>query len=454
MSALARYSFKEVSTLISGSDREYSELISTLITEGIKDIWSPHSKENIKKINPDIVIYSTAIENINEELKWAKENNKLILHRADLLEYFTSSKKLISISGTHGKTTTTAMVAEVLLKNNFSPSVVLGGILLAKNTNIITDSGEYFVIEADESDKSLLKGNPEIGVITNIEPDHLENFPHGFEEIKNSFLEFAKKSVLNKGLVFCLSDKTTKELITNNFDLDNPKLISYGFCSENNAPKISTKYNATTKSWDIYLKENFLTSMQLKYPGEHYILNALATFSVCYLIGISPEKIKESLENYKGVKRRFQIISNKEITIIDDYAHHPTEIHETIKAAKSLNPKRLIIVLQPHQPRRLKDLWNEFIKILKSEESITFVTDIYIARGKNINNISSEKLIQEINKPNINYLPGNINEITDSLKKIIKPNDLILIMGAGNITEIGQKLLGLHKREQVAQNKY
>jgi len=442
MSALARL-FHSKGSLISGSDKEHSSYIEDLQSEGMKNIWTPHNKTNVEKANPDYIIYSTAITNDNEELKWAKENNKNILHRSELLKIAFQNKKLISISGTHGKTTTSAMVTEILVKSGLNPSAIIGGIIQTKNTNSITGNGDYFIAEADESDKSFLKGDPEIAVITNIEPDHLENYPGGFEEIKKSFLEFAKKAISKTGLVACIQDKVTKEIITKNFNLNDSKLITYGIGEKSDQATISAKRNDQNNCWDIYIKNELATSISLKIPGEHNVLNALAALGVCHLIGIDYEKYKKVIENHEGVKRRFQIIlKTKELTIVDDYAHHPTEIAATIKAAKELNPARLIVILQPHQPKRLKDLWEEFKQVLRDEDNcIVFITDTYIARGQEITGISSQKLVEEIGKPNVKYIPGNIEQIAQYLEKFIKTEDFILIMGAGNITNLSQKLL-------------
>lgn len=451
MSALARY-FHAQKSKITGSDKTENDLIKDLELELNIKIWTPHNKKNITEINPDYIVYSTAITSENEELIWAKENSKVMLHRADLLEIATEEKKLIAVSGTHGKTTTSAMICEMLLSNSMDPSAIIGGILISKNTNTIIGKGDYFVSEADESDKSFLKGNPEISIITNIEADHLENFKDGLNEIKSSFVEFAKKALLKKGLIVCIQDKITNEIISNNFDINNPKILTYGIYPECKNTKISGKFNTKTKSWDVYFNNECKTSISLKIPGQHNILNALAAFSAGYLLGLTPENIKKSLENYKGVKRRFQILGTlaDDITIVDDYAHHPTEIAATMKAAKELNPKRLIAIIQPHQPTRLKDLWEEFKTVLKEAENPVYITDIYVARGSQIEGITSKKLVSEISKPNINYLPGNINEIAEHLKKTIKSGDLILIMGAGDITYLGQKLL--ESNEILARN--
>ncbi len=441
MSALARY-YLTSDSQISGSDKENSGLINNLINEGIDQIWTPHNKTNIERTNPDFIIYSTAIAQDNEELLWAKENEKIILHRSDLLEITTNQKKLIAISGTHGKTTTSAMISELLIKNNFNPSVLLGGILISNNNNVIVGNGDYFVTEADESDKSFLKGNPYIGIITNIEKDHLENYPGGFEEIKQSFLEFANKSISNNGLIICSQDPIAKEVISKNFLQENPKIISYSTNSNSGQNTICGNYNKRLNFWEVYYKKEFLFSLKLKVPGEHNILNALAATAVGCLLEIKPELIKESLENYEGVKRRFQFLQySQELTIIDDYAHHPTEIAATIKAAQELNPQRLVIVIQPHQAKRLQDLWNEFKEVISQQEDYIFITDTYIARGNPIEGISSKALVDQINKPKIKYLPGNINEIADFLKKFTKYGDTVLIMGAGNITNAGYKLL-------------
>lgn len=438
MSALARY-FHAKGSCISGSDKENSSLISELEQEGIKNISIPHSRDFISKANPDYVIYSTAVIGNNEEIVWAKENNKKILHRSDLLELAVKTKKLISISGTHGKTTTSSMVCEILSKNNLNPDAIIGGLLISKNTNTVVGDGEYFVIEADESDKSFLKGVPEIAVITNIEADHLENYENGLEEIKSSFLQFAKKQ--KNGLVICLEDKITREIISSNFDLNNPRIISYSTNPKDNTT-LTAKFNPEKKNWDVFLKGDLLTSIKLQKPGKHNIQNALAALGVGLLIGVEAEKSKESLEDYQGVKRRFQVLGNKnKVTVVDDYAHHPTEITETIKAAKELMPDRLVIVFQPHQPTRLKFLWNEFIDTFKKEDMPIFITDTYVARGNAIQGINSETLVKELNKPNVNYIPGNIEEIAKNIKNFIRPNDLLLIMGAGDITNLGYRLL-------------
>lgn len=442
MSALARFCFAN-GVCVSGSDKESSYLIEELQKEGISNIWTPHNTNKLISLDPDYVIYSTAIITNNEELNWSRQNQKIILHRSELLEIITNNKKLISISGTHGKTTTSAMVTEILLKNNMDPSAIIGGILNSRKTNTIVGNGEYFVIEADESDKSFLKGDPELAVITNIEADHLENYTDGLEEIKDSFIEFAKKALSNSGLIFCLEDKVTREIVSSNFDLANPKIISYSL----NYPSIfHANYNSGKGTVDIFLKNEFKTSFIPGFPGRHNILNALAAFCVGYRLGIRPEKIKSALEGYEGVKRRFQIIGKtKDLTVIDDYAHHPTEIAMTIKAAKELNPKRLVVVLQPHQPLRLKYLWDDFKEVLKNEDSTVLITDTYIARGGEINGITSKKLVEEIKKPNIKYLSGTIKQIAKEVTKQLQANDLVLILGAGNITNLGPELLKLHR---------
>lgn len=438
MSALARH-FHAKGSSISGSDKENSTLISELKEEGINNICIIHSRDFVKEVNPDYVIYSTAVIGDNEEVVWAKENNKKILHRSELLELAVKNKKLISVSGTHGKTTTSSMICEILVNNKFDPDGILGGLLISKNTNTVIGNGEYFVIEADESDKSFLKGEPEISVITNIEADHLENYPDGIEEIKSSFLKFAKKQ--KNGLVVCLEDKITKELISANFDLNSPKIISYSTNPQDDTT-LTAKPNAENNNWDVFLKGIYLTSLKLQKPGRHNVQNALAALGVGLLIGIEAERIKTSLESYQGVKRRFQILGKKnEVTIVDDYAHHPTEIIETIKAAKDLMPNRLVVVFQPHQPTRLKFLWNEFIEAFKKEDIPIFITDTYIARGSAIQGISSEALVNELNKPNVNYLPGDIEKIAKKIENFIQPNDLLLIMGAGDITNLGYRLL-------------
>ncbi len=442
MSALARY-YNSCNSTISGSDREDSPLLSELKKEGIKDIWTPHSREKIKSQNPDLVIYSTAIEgNTNEEILWAKENNINLMHRSDLLEITSSSKNLISVSGTHGKTTTSSMMYEVFNSCNLNPSAILGGLLISKNTNSICGSGDYFITEADESDKSFLKGNPEISIITNIEPDHLENYSGGFEEIKSSFLQFAKKP--KNGLVVCFEDKNTRDLISRNLNIKDSKIIRYGF-NEKECNLIAVQKNES-KDWTVIYNSKELVSFKLTKPGKHNVLNALACIGTAILLNLDLTKVKLALEDFQGAKRRFEVLGTlNKITFVDDYAHHPTEIIETIKAAKELLPKRLVVVFQPHQPGRTKDLWDDFINAFKGEDFPIFITDIYIARGKPIEGINSKNLVDSINKPNIQYLPGSLDEISKAIKNTLKENDLVLIMGAGSITLLGQILIDTYK---------
>lgn len=441
MSALARY-LHSSGFSISGSDKTAGSLTEKLKSEGINNIWATHSIEKIAQINPEIIIYSTAITDSNEELNWAKLNNKSILHRSDLLDLITSEKKLISISGTHGKTTTSSMACELLQKCNLNPSAILGGELLSSNTNTIIGSGEYFVIEADESDKSFLKGDPYLGIITNIEPDHLENYNNSFDEIKKSFLEFGNKCLQNRGLIICTEDKVLNEL---NFK-DNRNLFTYGFITDSHKPYFGASFNNKSKCWDFYINGNIAESIVLKTYGWHNVLNSLSVFGLGNLIGIKSDQLKQALENFGGVKRRFQyVLDSSNLKIIDDYAHHPTEIKATVQAAQELNPKRLIVVVQPHHPKRVSDLWSEFISTFKSfDNELIFLTDLYVARGSGIEGINSKKLVEEVSKPNVNYLPGSIDEIAKYLAGILLNGDIILTMGAGNITDLGPKILNLY----------
>lgn len=441
MSALARYFFS-YGAEVSGSDKEYTSLIETLKKEGIQNIWIPHNKKNIEKINPSLVIYSTAINDANEEIIWSKTNNKETMHRSELLKVAISSKKLIAISGTHGKTSTTAMILEILENSKLNPSCILGGVLMSKGSNVVIGKGDYFVIEADESDKSLLNCNPDIAVITNIEEDHLENYKDGIEEIKKSFLLFAQKGYKNKGLIACLNDKNTREVILNNFNIEDNKIISYGAGLDDDKLKIKTAYNKSTNEWEVFVNNKLENSIRLKINSDFYAQNMLAAYGTALMLDIDKNTIKKTIENFQGVERRFQIVGTTGgATIVDDYAHHPTEIKATIQAAKNLNPKRLIVVLQPHHPVRVRDLYLDFVKCLQSFDDPIYVTDIYVARGTSLENINSKNLVEDVNKPNVRYLPGSIEDITEITRKLIVPGDLLLIMGAGNITLLAKRLM-------------
>lgn len=452
MSAIAKY-FHTKNFQVSGSDKSNSKLIEDLIDFGIKDIWTPHNKERISHINPDVIVYSTAIvSGKNEEHDWAKLNNKIIMHRSEALENILSDKKVIAITGTHGKTTTTAMTCEMFESCNENISGIVGGIIKSKNSNIMIGNSDYFVIEADESDKSFLKCTPYIGVITNIEPDHLENYDGKMEEIEKCFIEFCNKTLNNNGyLIVCADDKITSSLIKEHFPHNNDHILTYGFHRAENGPMLSLK--ESDSGGDLIYKNSKINTIKLKMPGKHNLLNATAVYGIGLLLKLKKNLIVKGLENYSGVSRRFEYIKRSpELTIVDDYAHHPTEITATINAALSLNPKRLVVILQPHQPTRVRDLWDEFISTLSIFSAQIYITDIYIARGDNIEGVSSKLLVDKINKSNIKYLNGDLDEISNFISLQIQPGDFILTLGAGDITKLGYMIAEQNIQKQSENN--
>lgn len=387
----------------------------------------------------DLVVCSTAIPESDLEFVELKKRGLEFWHRSDMLQSLAKDYKEIVVSGTHGKTTCSAMISYILFENHLDPAFAVGGLILKSDKsrdgfNSRAGLGEYFVLEGDESDKSFMKSSPYIALVTSIEPDHLENYPGGLDEIKNCFYEFLDKAAWR---VICL---------------DNDLLANY-YANLNEEKKSKTK---------IYKSSELPSGIELKIPGKHNKLNAWAAILVCEIVGVTHTESLKSLKNFKGIKRRFELINNSykspsgasNILVYDDYAHHPSELKALIDSALELFPeRRMIIVYQPHHPERTKQFWEEFKKVISEipEQHKLFLADIYVARSKPIEGIESQKMVKEINKTNIEYLGldsktnlndglGNDKEIGKKLKPIIdkqlKENDLLMIVGAGSIYKL------------------
>jgi UDP-N-acetylmuramate--alanine ligase len=439
MSALARILLAR-GIGVSGSDREASKVTDDLEALGAK-IYLGHLAENVD--GAGLVVVSTAINEANPEIAAARQKSLKIWHRSELLSAVSAESKLVAISGTHGKTTTTGMVSQVLLDGGLDPSVVIGGIFSRIGSNAHFGVGEYFVAEADESDGTHAKSKPYISVITNIEAEHLDNYPGGLAQICDNMAAFANNS--QDASIICLDDDGCKQIL--------PKLkgrvITYG--SKKLSPNATYTYESVNGfSLRVYREGVELGLIKLGVPGEHNKLNALSAVAVGLECGLTFAQIGKGLASFAGVNRRFQILGQAGKTyVIDDYAHHPTEVAATLAAArqfKQLNnladTTRIVAVFQPHQPGRLRDLWQEFCGAFTFAD-LVLVTDIYIARGGALEGISSEKFVKEVKHKNAYYLPGETKELAAQIAPYLLPGDLVLTIGAGDITKLGSELLRL-----------
>jgi UDP-N-acetylmuramate--alanine ligase len=438
MSGIARLLIAQ-GVSVSGSDREANSITEQLARLGAR-ISIGHRPENID--GAGAIVVSTAITESNPELVAARANGLPVWHRAQLLWHLSHSSKLIAVSGTHGKTTTTGMIAQVLLDGGLAPSVAIGGVFPKIGANAALGSGEFFVAEADESDGTHAHAESYIALITNIEADHLENFPGGIEQIRDNMVSFANSA--RQSVIICADDLGCRLIRSS---ISRP-VLTYGLASA--SPDADYTYESLPGfAMKVSKSGTPLGELELKVPGEHNKLNALAAAVVGLELGLDFSEIARALFSFGGVGRRFEILGReREITVVDDYAHHPTEVVATLEAAvqyrrqSEAQASRVVIVFQPHQPRRLKDLWEEFCTCFQQAD-LVLLTDIYIARGKPIEGITSESFAQAVKHASVRYLSGPVSELPGQILSHLQPGDMVLTVGAGDITKVGPEILRL-----------
>ncbi|MDY5022715.1 MAG: UDP-N-acetylmuramate--L-alanine ligase [Blautia sp.] len=437
MSGLAEILLGEDFT-VSGSDAKQSPLTDSLEAKGAR-IYYGQRASNISD-DTEVVVYTAAIHPDNPEFACAKEKGLPMLTRAQLLgQIMRNYETPIAIAGTHGKTTTTSMVTHILLEGQCDPTISVGGILPAINGNIRVGNSETFVTEACEYTNSFLSFFPKISVILNIDADHLDFFKD-IQDIRNSFRRFAQLLPADGALII---NADTPEYETIIEDLP-CRVITYGLKQEANyqARDISfDKYGHA--SFSVYRDGKKTGSYYLKVPGIHNVSNALASIAVGHLLGLPEESIIKGLSSFSGTDRRFQYKGEVAgVTVIDDYAHHPTEIEATLQAARNYPSKKIWCVFQPHTYTRTKALLPEFAKALTLADHVV-LADIYAAREQNTIGISSEDLqkrIRELGTP-CEYFP-TFDEIEKFLLENCSPGDLLITMGAGDVVLIGEHILG------------
>ena len=422
---------------VSGSNNVESEITKKLEKAGI-EISIGHKAENIT--NQDIVVYSAAIKKDNIELVTAKAKNIPIIERADFLGELTRCyKDTITISGTHGKSTTTSMVSLCFLAGLKDPTIQVGADLRNIDGNYKVGNSEHFIIEACEYVESFLKFSPKAEIILNIDNDHLDYFKN-FENIKNAFIKYVKLLPDDGLLVVNGDDKNALDLI----QYAKGTSISYGITNKNTdffAVNIVFD-NDGFPEFDVYSKNSFYGRIKLNVPGMHNVLNALACIALCDYYGIKYETIKNALLSFTGALRRFEFKGKVNgASVYDDYGHHPAEIIATAKALMNKKYNQSWVVFQPHTYSRTKMLLDDFAKALLNFDNI-IILDIYAAREKNTYGISSKDLADRICSlgKDAKYIP-DFDECVNYLKSNVKENDIVLTQGAGTVTEIGPMLI-------------
>ena len=420
MSGVALW-LKKMGHNVSGSDISSNENINVLEQNGIH-VQNNHEVNLIK--NADVVVYSGAIIN-NKELAFARKENKVVLTRAQMLQIISKHyNKTIAIAGAHGKTTTTALIYSCLKYSRKNPTLHLGGVLVGEQCGLVFGDNEYFVTEACEYKDSFLSLSPYIGVILNIEKEHLDYFK-SFNNIKKSFNKFANNS--KNCIVY---DKAKIEKTS--------KIKTFGYKNADFCVKNIKKIKNSGYKFDVYKQNQYYAKFELSVPGKHNIFNALAAIAVCEQLGIEKIDIYNGLKNFKGVKRRFEYISQ---SIIHDYAHHPTELKTTLKLLdERYKGKNVAIVFQPHTYSRTKTLMNDFVEVLKKCDSL-YIFKTYSAREKYDRNASAKALYEEIKKDNSNVkYYATEKAINNVLAKKIEQDYVVVFLGAGNIVRVAENL--------------
>lgn len=428
---------------VQGSDMSDNANVDRLEKLGIK-VHIGQKEENISGIS--VVVRSTAIRDNNPEIVAARKANIPVIARAEMLKEIMCLKKCITIAGTHGKTTTTSMVAHLLESAELHPTVVNGGILNSCNTNAYLGSGEWLVAEADESDGSFNKLPADIAIVTNIDPEHME-FYGSFANLRKAFKDFIEKIPFYGFAVLCYDHQVVRGLIS---DITDRRVISYGFSDKADVVCKNLILSEEGFQFDVIVnipkKEQVIEGLKLPMYGKHNVSNALSAITVCVEMGVSADIIKKSLGKFLGVKRRLTVTGMVDnITIIDDYGHHPTEIEASLKAVKEIqNIKqegRLIAVIQPHRYSRVFDLFNDFVHCVKDAD-LVFISDIYAAGEQPISGINKESLIKAIKKSGQEevYPLLNLDNVANELKMHVKHNDTVICLGAGDITKYSHSL--------------
>ncbi|MTV47561.1 UDP-N-acetylmuramate--L-alanine ligase [Heliobacillus mobilis] len=449
MSGLAKVMLEQ-GYKVSGSDLADTAVTRRLTAQGAM-VYTGHQEENLDQ-GVKVVVVSTAVRENNPELCLAKKRGLVVLHRADLLAQLMNLKKGIAVAGAHGKTTTSAMIGLMLEQNDLDPAILVGGEIREIDGNAKWGKGEYMAAEADESDGSFLKLSPWMAVITNIEDDHLDHY-ESIDAIIKAFYSFTERVSKEGFLVLCNDDPRLREMARAKLG---PTVVTYGVKEPADYRAENLSLTPEGSEADIYRGETLLGRLRLAVPGEHNISNALAAFVCADLIGLPAEGALAALARFNGAGRRFQLTGIvNDISIVDDYAHHPTEVKATLAAARQREPKRLIAIFQPHRFTRTRDQYQEFGKSF-DEADLVIINEIYPAGEPAIPGVSARLIVDAFEshcgKKALYF--AEREEIINFLLDKANPGDLAITMGAGNIWTVGTELLSRLKEKTILTNNF
>ena len=428
--------------IVSGTDINPSKVTRHLEYLGIK-VYTSHEAENVEGV--DAIVYSAAVSEENPEVVRARELGIPLFSRAEVLGMIMDDyENSVAICGTHGKTTVTSMTSLILRNAEYKPTILVGGNLPQINGNVEIGCTKYFVTEACEYMDSFLQLRPSIGVILNIDSDHLDYFKD-MDHIVKSFSTFVEQ-IPEGGIIIAFGDNPFVRSILKG----HKNKITYGYSESNDFYAENISFNESGyPSFDIFHKGDRIVSLELSVPGEHNVLNAMAAFVTASYLGVDNGTIASTLKEYSGTNRRFDFMGTTDngVKVIDDYAHHPTEIKATLAAARNVKHNKLWLIFQPHTYTRTKALFNEFVDAFEDTD-VVILTDIYAAREKDIYNISSYKLMNAMkvkhpDKPV--YYVKDFEDIARYIEKFAGKDDIVMTMGAGDVYKVGDMLL--HKDE-------
>ncbi|HWA76130.1 MAG TPA: UDP-N-acetylmuramate--L-alanine ligase [Polyangiaceae bacterium] len=415
---------------VSGSDVREGENTRRLERLGVR-IDVGHRAENVE--GADVVVYSSAIDPANPEVRRAKALGTPVIPRAEMLAELMRVKYGIAIAGSHGKTTTTSLVATVLRAAGLDPTVVVGGRMAALGSNARLGAGDLLVAEADESDGSFLRLQPTIGVVTNIDPEHLD-FYGTHEALKEAFVSFIERVPFYGLSVLCLDHPHVQELL--------PRIgrrhVTYGLSPQATYHARNIQFRGLTTSFLAFRRGDSLGEFSVRMPGQHNVLNTLAAIAVADELEVPLDVLKEALATFHGVARRFSIVAETEgVTLVDDYGHHPAEIEATLAAARNAYSQRIVVAFQPHRYTRTQHLFEDFTRAF-NQADVLFVTDIYAAGEAPIPGISGETLAEGIAQHGhhaVRYV-GDKALLAGELSRVARPGDVVIALGAGDINKI------------------
>lgn len=422
---------------VTGSDLKLSAVTERLARLGAR-IFEGHSAEHLEAV--DVVVISSAIKPSNPELREAQRRQIPIIPRAEMLAELMRMKYGITVAGTHGKTTTTSMIAVLLQHAGMDPTVVVGGRLNALGSNAKLGTGDFMVVEADESDRSFLMLSPTLAVVTNIDEDHMESYA-GLEDLKDAFVRFVNKVPFYGAVILCLDEPNVQSIIPK----IKRRIVSYGFSGQADLVIVNPVFEGRRSHYQLRYRGELLGNFQLNIPGRHNVANATAALAVGLDLGIPSSVLSTALEHFAGADRRFQVKGQSHgITVIDDYGHHPTEIKATLEAARLLGEQRVIVVFQPHRYSRTQYCFEGFARSFYQAD-VVIVGDIYGAGEDPLEGVDSKRLVEAIKAhghKNARYV-GDLSRIPPVLKPELNAGDVVITMGAGNVWKVADELLAI-----------